>query len=75
LVHPLYDISKVAVEITNQESEFCAFDTTGFMTIYPKYDISKFETGNADTIYTVKDRRTGEQFIFAIRSCALPPGF
>lgn len=74
LVHPIYDLAKVAAEITNQEAQYCNFDTAGFMTIYPDYDITKFKTGNSDTMYDVKDRRTGEGFNFTIRSCVMPPG-
>ena len=75
IVDPIYDLAKIAAEITNQEAQYCNFDTTGFMTIYHDYDITKFKTGNSDTMYIVKDRRTGEEFNFAIRSCVMPPGF
>jgi len=75
IVHPIYNLAKIAGEITNQEAQFCNFDTAGYMTIYPEYDITKFKTGNSDTIYIIKDRITGEEFNFAIRSCVMPPGF
>ncbi len=75
LVHPLYDLSKVASEIVNQEAEYCNFDILGFMIIYPKYDIQKFRTGDSDTIYTIRDITTNQEFKFAIKSCALPAGF
>lgn len=75
LIHPIYDLSKVAMEISNQEAEYCNFDSLGFMIIYPKYDIYKFRTGDSDTIYRVEDLTTNQEFKFAIRSCALPAGF
>jgi len=75
VVHPIYDLAKIAAEITNQEAQYCSFDTAGFMTIYPQYDITKFKTGNSDTMYIVKDRKTLEEFNFAIRGCVMPPGF
>lgn len=75
LVHPMYDLAKITAEITNQEAQYCTFNTAGFMTIYPEYDITRFKTGNSDTMYIVKDRRSGEEFNFAIRSCVMPPGF
>jgi len=75
LVHPMYDLAKVATEITNQEAKYCTFNTVGFMTIYPQYDITRFKTGSSDTMYIVKDRKSGEEFNFAIRSCVIPPGF
>ncbi len=71
---PLYDLAKITMEIANQEARYCNFDALGFMIIYPKYDIEKFRTGDSDTIYTLKDTPTGKEFIFAIRSCAMPAG-
>jgi len=75
LVSPIYDLSKVAMEISNQEAEYCNFDSLGFMIIYPKYDINKLRTGDSDTVYKVEDITTNQEFKFAIRSCALPAGF
>lgn len=75
IIHPIYNLAEISNEIVNQEAQFCNFDNLGYMIIYPDYDITKFETGNADIIYTVKDRKSGQDFNFAIRSCALPPGF
>ena len=75
LINPIYDLAKLAMEITNQEAHYCNFDILGFMIIYPKYDIYKFRTGDSDTIYTVEDLLTNQKFKFAIRSCALPAGF
>ena len=73
--HPLYELSKVALEIVNLEARFCNFDILGYMIFYPKYDMDKFRTGDSNIIYTINDRATNEEFMFAIRSCALPPGF
>jgi type II restriction/modification system DNA methylase subunit YeeA len=70
---PIYDLAEVAIEINNQESKFCNFDILGFMATYPAFRIDKFRTGDADTIYTIET--DNKDFRFAIRSCALPPGF
>jgi len=51
------------------------FDDLGFMILNPQYDIVSTITGDADTIYVVKERATNQQFIFATKSCPLPPGF
>ena len=75
LVHPLYDLAKIAMEISNQEAHYCNFDTLGFMIIYPRYDIIKFRMGDSNTVYTITDLNTNQEFKFAIRSCALPAGF
>jgi len=75
LVYPIYEMLKVAMKITNQEAEFCNFDILSFMIFYPEYDVSKFRPGNSDVIYQIRDKTTNQEFKFAIRSCALPPGF
>jgi len=71
----VYDLAVVAQEITSQEARFCNFEQTGFMLLYPQYNIDKFRTGDGDTIYTIEDRKTKERFKFAVRSCVIPPGF
>ncbi|MFA7708024.1 MAG: hypothetical protein WCX73_03675, partial [Candidatus Pacearchaeota archaeon] len=58
IIHPIYRLAEIAVEIVNQEAKYCNFDTLGFMIIYPKYDIKKFRTGNSDTIYSLKEIKT-----------------
>lgn len=73
--HPIYDLAKIAMEISNQEAEYCNFDVLGYMATYPQYDLGKFRPGDSDIIYVVKDVPTDQKFKFAIRSCALPPGF
>jgi len=72
--HPIYELAEIAMEIANQEARYCYFENLGFMITYPRYDIRKFETGNSDIIYTIKDKPTGKEFTFAIRSCAMPAG-
>jgi len=73
LVHPIYDLSKIAMEIANQESQYCNFDVLGFMIIYPQYDINKFRT-EGDTIYSIREIKSNQKFVFAIRSCVMPAG-
>lgn len=75
LVHPVYDLAKIGMEIANQEAHYCNFDILGFMIIYPEYDANKFRTGDADIIYTIRDIATNQEFKFAVRSCAMPAGF
>ncbi len=72
---PIYDLGKIAMEISNQEAHYCNFDILGFMIIYPEYNAEKFRTGNSDTIYTLKEIASGKEFKFAVRSCAMPAGF
>jgi hypothetical protein len=72
---PIYDLARVAMEIANQEAQFCNFELVGFMVTYPRWDIEKFRTGDSDNVYTIREVSSGKEFIFATRSCAMPPGF
>ena len=76
-LHPIYSLAEVAMEIVNQEARYCNFDILGFMIIYPKYDITKFRTGDSTTIYSITEGVTEREygFTFAVRSCAIPAGF
>ena len=75
MAHPIYDLAEITMEIANQESRYCNFDELGYMILHPKYDITKFITGEADIIYTVTEISTGEKLTFAVTSCELPPGY
>ena len=75
MVHPIYDLAKLTMEIANQEAKYCNFDDLGYMILYPQYDISSIITGDSDTIYVVKERSTNQEFKFATKSCLLPAGF
>jgi hypothetical protein len=73
-IHPLYDLAQIANEIANQEAEFCHFDNTGYSLLHPEYEVDQFETGDGDKIYTIRERRTNQEIVVAVRSCVLPPG-
>ncbi len=75
LIHPIYDLAKIALEITNQEAQYCNFEILGFMLFYPEYNINKFRTGDSNMIYTITERISNKKFMFAVRGCVLPPGF
>lgn len=74
IIHPIYRIAEIAMEIVNAEARYCNFDTLGFMIIYPRYDINKFRTRDSTTIYSVKEIESNQEFKFAVRSCAIPAG-
>lgn len=67
-----YDLAIVVQEIVSQEAEYGNFDELGFMIIYPEFKIIKFKTGDSK-IYRVKDKKTQEEFKFAIRTSVIPP--
>lgn len=73
VMSPIYDIVGVIREIVNQESQYCNFDYNGFMVLYPDFEITRMEY-DFSRIYVVRDRKSGDEFKFAIRSCALPAG-
>jgi hypothetical protein len=75
MIHPLYDFAEIAMKIVNQETKYCYFDVLGFMILYPSYDVTNSITGDADSIYTIKERATNQQFMFATKSCKLPAGY
>jgi len=75
LLHSIYELSKIGTEIVNQEARFCNFDILSYMVFYPEYNMDKFRTGDSDIIYTIRERRSGDKLVFAVKSCTLPPGF
>jgi len=72
---PLYELAGVAMEISNKEAEYCSFDILNYMALYPQYNLDKFRPWPGDTVYRIRDIQTNKEFIFAIRSCALPAGY
>ena len=73
IVSPIYDLVRVSREIVNSESQFCHFEYNGYMLLYPKYDIRRVDYQDSK-MYRVIDRWTGDEFKFAVRSCAFAPG-
>ena len=76
----LYDLASVAQKAVNGEALKCDFDYVRHMLLYPEFDITKDANSNDPEfedikIYTIKHKKTEEEIVFAIRSCALPPGF
>jgi hypothetical protein len=74
LIDKIYDLAIVAQEILSQEAEYCNFEQQGFGLFYPEFKVDKFRTSDLNTIYTINDKKSGERFRFAVRSCAISPG-
>ncbi|MBD3252136.1 hypothetical protein GF386_00200 [Candidatus Pacearchaeota archaeon] len=74
LVHPMYNLAEIAMEIVNQEAKYCDFNAVGYMVLHNEFDIKRFITGDSNTLYTIEERASGQKFTFAVRSCVLPPG-
>jgi len=73
IISPIYDLVRVSREIVNGESQFCNFEYNGYMLLYPKYDIRRVDYRDSK-MYRVIDRWSGDEFKFAVRSCAFAPG-
>jgi len=69
----IYDLVQVARDVVNSESQFCHFEYNGYMLLYPRYDIRRIDYSESK-IYRLIDRRSGDEFKFAVRSCAFAPG-
>jgi len=73
VVSPIYNLVEVARDVVNSESQFCNFEYNGYMLLYPQYDIRRIDYVDSK-IYRLIDRRSGDEFRFAVRSCAFAPG-
>jgi len=73
ILSPIYELIGIARGIINSESQYCNFEYNGYMLLHPDYNIRRIDYREAK-IYKVTDRRTGAEFRFAVRSCALAPG-
>lgn len=69
---PLYSLALISEEILRQEAEFCNFNSDGYMLIYPDININKIEYDNS-VLYKITDRKTQDSFLFAVKSCTMPP--
>ena len=68
---PLYDLANVAIQITNEETAFCYFDTLGYMALYPQYFIRLKVFSDDTKVYSIRYEKTGDEMNIAIRGCAL----
>src|SRR3989344_324212 len=70
---PAYNLGRVAAEIESNEAESCDFDNAKYMTIYPRFKISRIPMSDSTKIYTIEDKDMGKSMNVAIRGCARPP--
>jgi hypothetical protein len=70
----LYDLGRVAIEIGNQEAQYCYFDYLGYMLLHQEIEISKDLVSDDTKIYTLKDTQTEEKLRIAIKGCSIPAG-
>lgn len=70
----IYDLAILVQEIVSQEAEYCNFEHLGYMLLHSNMDIFRRKLGEGTTIYGITDKKTKEDFWFAVRSCAIAPG-
>lgn len=74
VLSPIYDLAGVAVNIANHEAKYCYFEYVGYMMLDKSVFITKFMMSDSTSIYTIRDKQSGEKMSIAIKGCAIPPG-
>ncbi len=74
LPSPIYDFGRIAEEITNQEAEFCNFETGGYSLLYPDFDVRVSKLSDGIKIYRINETFSAKELKFAVRSCVLAAG-
>lgn len=69
-----YDLLLTALSIIDFESTLGNSETTLYMQFYPDLNIGKLKR-DGDTIYTLRNVVSNEEFRFATRSLVWPPGY
>lgn len=71
----VYDLVFISKSIVDYESTFGDSETTMYMQYYPDLIIEKTKLSDGTTIYKVSNAVSKEEFRFASRSLAWPPGY
>ncbi|MCX8194269.1 MAG: hypothetical protein N3G19_02835 [Candidatus Pacearchaeota archaeon] len=71
---PLFEFVMLAKQIINEEITNTDFDPIAYMVRHYLIEIEKFRTSDDSKIYTLRERASGKEFVFAIRNYVLPPG-
>jgi hypothetical protein len=71
----MYDLLSIATSIIDFESSLGDSETGLYIQYYPDLTIDKRKLSDGTTIYNVGNVVTGEEFSFASRSLAWPPGY
>lgn len=70
----LYDLIMISSSIVNWEARFGNAEIINYLIFYPNLKIEKKKQDESTTIYIMQNTATGEEFTFASRSYAIPPG-
>jgi len=71
----LYELVSITNSILNLEARYGDAETTIYMNYYHDLKVEKKKQSDGTTIYILTDRNNGNQFQFASRSVAWPPGY
>lgn len=71
----LYDLIMIATSIVDFETTYGDSETTLYMQYYPDLKIEKETLSDGTRIYRITNVVTNEEFVFASRSVAWPPGY
>ena len=71
----LYELLFVAQSIIDFESSYGDSETSLYLQYYSNLKIEKEKTDDGSTVYKLSNVVTKEEFVFASRSLAWPPGF
>ena len=74
VANPIYDFAWIGSEIASQEAKYCYFNTDGFNSNYPGFEVRKDMIGDSK-IYSITKTDSDQKFILAIRGCVMPRGF
>lgn len=75
----LFDIARITNQIINEEvncdcgNEICNADVVKLSGQNQDFELEKFVTGKNEEVYTIKNRKLKEEFVFAIRNCIRLP--
>ncbi len=69
----LYELTQTVQRIITLESQYCYFDISSYMLLYPESNITRRDYTDSK-IYQVADRNTQETYKFAVRTCPFAPG-
>jgi hypothetical protein len=73
LLSSAQELIRTTRDIVGSESTFCTFEYMGYMNLNPRLDIRRTDY-KENKLYWVKDRVSGEELTFAVRTCVAPPG-
>jgi hypothetical protein len=71
----MYELLMIATSIIDFESTYGDSETTLYLQYYPDLSIEKTKLSEGTSIYRLRNVVTEEEFVFASRSLAWPPGY